>query len=74
MLIEKSIEVSENLFGFPQIEPECNTDNTLIFEKISRELQEFLIRENDNADLTDSVFKFLAEISSSGRIGRRYLQ
>ena len=38
MLIEKSIEVSENLFGFPQIEPECNTDNTLIFEKISREL------------------------------------
>ena len=38
MLIEKSIEVSENLFGFPQIEPECSTDNTLIFEKISREL------------------------------------
>ena len=42
MPIEKSAETPENLFGFPtQIEPQPNTDNTFIFEEISRELEEF---------------------------------
>ena len=64
MLIEKSVEASENLFGSPQKEPGSNTDNTLIFEGISRELEEFLLRENDNVYLTDGVFEFLVEISN----------
>ena len=55
MLTEKSIEASENLFDFPQIEPESNTDNKLIVEEISRELEEFLLSENDNADSTNVV-------------------
>ena len=43
----------ENLFGFPpQIEPKPNADNTFIFKETSRELEEFLLRENDNVDLT----------------------
>ena len=62
MSIEKSVEASENLFRFPQIEPESNTDNTLIFEENSRELEEFLLRENNNADPTDGVFELLVEI------------
>ena len=62
MSIEKSVETSENLFGFPQIEPEPNADNIFIFEKISRELEKFLPRENGNADSTDSAFELLAEI------------
>ena len=37
MSIEKSLKKSENLFGLPQVDPEANVDNTLIFEKISRE-------------------------------------
>ena len=43
MSIEKSVKTSENLFGFPQIESEPNTDNTLILEELSKELQ-FLLR------------------------------
>ena len=62
MSIEKSVEASENIFRFPQIEPESNTDNTLIFKENSRELEEFLLRENNNADPTDGVFELLAEI------------
>ena len=34
MSIEKSVKMSENLFGFPQIDPEPNVSNTLIFEEI----------------------------------------
>ena len=64
MSIEKSVEVSEILYSFPQIEPKSNTNNTLIFEEISRALDEFLLRENDSTDSTGSVFEFLAEISN----------
>ena len=64
MSIEKLVKASENLFGFPQIDLEPNADNTLIFEEISRELEQLLLRENDNADSKDSVFEFLAEMSN----------
>ena len=71
MLIEKSVKTLENLFSFPQIDPEPNADNTLIFEEILSELEEFLLRENDNADSTDDVFEFLAKISN--QIQREFL-
>ena len=64
MSIEKLVKTSENLFGFPQIDLEPNADNTLIFEEISRELEQLLLRENDNADSKDGVFEFLAEMSN----------
>ena len=65
MPIEKSVETPENLFGFPpQIKTELNAGNTFIFEETSRELEEFLLRENNNADSKDDVFEFLAEISN----------
>ena len=64
MSIEKSVEASKNLFDFPQTKADSNTDNRLIFEEVSRELEEFLLRENNNADSTDHVFEFLAEISN----------
>ena len=63
MSVENSVEMLQNLFGFPQIEPEFITDNTLIFEEIPRELEEFLLRENGDADLTDGIFEFLSKIS-----------
>ena len=62
MLIGKSVEASENLFGFPQIEPEPNTNSMLIFEEISRELEELLLRENKNTTLAAGIFEFLGEI------------
>ena len=71
MLIEKSVKTLENLFSFPQIDPEPNADNTLIFEEVLSELEEFLLRENDNADSTDDVFEFLAKISN--QIQREFL-
>ena len=64
MSIEKLVKTSENLFGFPQIDLEPNADNTLMFEEISRELEQLLLRENDNADSKDGVFEFLAEMSN----------
>ena len=38
-----------------------------MFKEISTELEEFLLRENDNADLTDDVFEFLVEISNQAQ-------
>ena len=38
MSIEKSVEASENLFDFTQTKADSNTDNTLMFEEVSREL------------------------------------
>ena len=67
MSIEKSVEASENVFGFPQIESESNADSKLILEEISRELEEFLLRENDNANSTDGVFVILVEISNQAQ-------
>ena len=64
MSVEKAVEASEILYSFPQIEPKSNTNNTLIFEEISRELDELLLRENDSTDSTGGVFEFLAEISN----------
>lgn len=63
MLVEKSIEVSENHFGFPQIDARFSTDNTLICEEITKELETYLLRESDSCDLTDGVFNFLTILS-----------
>ena len=38
-----------------------------MFKEISTELEEFLLRENDNADSTDDVFEFLVEISNQAQ-------
>ena len=63
MPIKKSVETPENLFNYsPQIEPKPKANNTFIFKEI--ELEEFLLRENGNADSTDGVFEFLAEMSN----------
>ena len=59
MSIEKTLEASENFSGFPQIEANVSTDNTLIFEEITKELEAYLLRESDNSDLTDGVFETL---------------
>ena len=65
MPIKKLVETPENLFNYPpQIEPKPKANNTFIFKEISRELEEFLLRENGNADSTDGVFEFLAEMSN----------
>lgn len=63
MLVEKSIEGSENHFGFPQIDPGFSTDNALIVEEITKELETYLLGESDNSDLTDGVFNFLTILS-----------
>ena len=67
MSIEKSVEASENVFSFPQIKSESNAGSKLILEEISRELEELLLRENDNADSTGGVFVFLVEISNQAQ-------
>ena len=67
MSIEKSVEASENVFSFPQIKSESNADSKLILEEISRELEGFLLRENDNANSTDGVFVILVEISNQAQ-------
>ena len=52
MSMEMTTELSDSLFGFREKEKGLEADNTLIFEEIARELQECLLRESDDADLT----------------------
>ena len=63
MSMEMTTELPDSLFGFPEKEKGLEADNTLIFEEIARGLQEYLLRESDDADLTDSVLEALTTIS-----------
>ena len=63
VLVENSVRTSENLFGFEKREFGSETDNTLIFEEIAKELEAHLHRESDDTDWTDGVFNFLVSLS-----------
>ena len=54
--------MSENLFGFEHIEVSSEIDGTLIFEEIRKEIEEYLLGESDNTELTDGVFDFLTRL------------
>ena len=63
MSMEMTTELLDNLFGFPEKEKGSEVDNTLIFKEITRELEEYLLRESDDADSTDGVLEALTTIS-----------
>ena len=63
MSMEMTTKLSDNLLGFPEKEKGSEADNTLIFKEIMRELEEYLLRESDNADSTDGVLEALTTIS-----------
>ena len=63
MSVENLMGASEDLFSLEQIGAGIETDNTLIFEEITRELEAYLSRESDNADSTDGVFDFLTSLA-----------
>ena len=54
---------SENLFGLHEIETDQIVDKTLLFEAITTELEEYLLRESDDTDSTGVVFEVLSSIS-----------
>ena len=57
------MRVSENLFGFEQIEPFSVENITPIFEEIRREVEEYLLDKSDNTDSTNRILEFTAEVS-----------
>ena len=63
MSMEMTTELLDNLFGFPEKERGSEADNTLIFEEITREIEEYLMREHDDTDLTGGVLEALTTIS-----------
>ena len=63
MSVENLMEASEYLFSLEQIRAGIETDNTLIFEEITREIEAYLSRENDDVDSTDGVFDFLSSLA-----------
>ena len=63
MSSENLVEMSENLFGLEHIVADNETNNTLIFEEITRKLEAYLLEESDDADSTDGVFDFLISLA-----------
>ena len=63
MSAESLMEASEDLFSLEQIRAVIETDSTLIFEAITSELEVYLPRESDDADLTDGGFDFLTSLA-----------
>ena len=55
----------ENLFDFQQSQAGVETNNALIFEEITRELEAYLGTESDDQDSTDGIFDLLSSISDS---------
>ena len=65
MSLENLMATSEeDLFRFKQKGAGLDTDNTLIFEEITRELEAYLARERNDADSTDGVLDFLISLSN----------
>ena len=63
MLVQKTTTTSENVFGFVVKETESIINNRLLFEAITTELEEYLLRKGDNADLTKGVLEVLTSLS-----------
>ena len=55
---------SWNLFGLEQIEADSSVDTTLIFEEISKKLEEYLLEKCTDTDSTDGVFDFLETLTN----------
>ena len=55
--------VSQNLFGFEQIEAFSVGKVTPIFEEFRREVEEYLLDGSDDTDSTDGILDFIAELS-----------
>ena len=62
MSVEFLMEISQNLFNLEQIRAGVGTDNTLIFEEITGELEAYILEESDDADSTEGVFDFLTSL------------
>ena len=62
MSMEITTELLDVLLGFSEKEKGSEADNTLISEEITRELEEYLLRESDDADSTDGVLEALTTI------------
>ena len=56
MSVGNSEGSTENLFDFEQSQASVETDNALIFEEITRELEACLATETDDKDSTDGNF------------------
>ena len=65
MSVGNSAGSTENLFDFEQSQAGAETDNVLIFEEFTRELEAYLARETDHKDSTDGIFDLLSSISDS---------
>ena len=65
MSVGNSEGSTENLFDSEQSQASAETNNVLIFEEITRELEAYLARETDDKDSTDSIFDLLSSISDS---------
>ena len=66
MSVENLMEISEDLFILEQLGAGFETDNTLIFEEITRKLEAYLSKESDDTDSTNGVFDFLTSLALSG--------
>ena len=53
------MSTTENFFGFEQIRVNDKVETILIFEEITKELEEYLLEKSIDTNSTDSVFDFL---------------
>lgn len=62
MLVSSSQELVENLFESEQSWAGVETNNALVFEEITRELEAYLVRESSDQDSTDGVSDHFSSI------------
>ena len=68
MSVENLMEISQDLFSLELLGASFETDNTLIFEEITRELEAYLSKDNENANSTDGVFNFLLSLVDQAQV------
>ena len=68
MLVSNSNESTENRFDFKQPQAGVESNNVLILQDITRELQAYLARESGDEDSIDGIFNILTSISDSVQV------
>ena len=63
MLVDNFIEMLKDLFSSEQKQTPTEIDSIVIFNKIRKDLEDYLLEQSEDVNSTDGVFEFLSSLS-----------
>ena len=63
MLVDNFIEMLKDLFSSEQKQTPTEIDSIVIFNKVRKDLEDYLLEQSEDVNSTDGVFEFLSSLS-----------